>query len=148
MSLAACLYLGGWFSNYSPAKNVGGVMFIAYGAMRLKKAIYPGLEGHAPAMLIWTLAGAYLIYLGLKNRENYGISLIQPAAGVLLILSGTCYLWARAIGVLSVNGQPHAATADYLALLAMVLVGCGLVGSVTQDSIRSWNLDNSDISRD
>lgn len=148
MLLAASLYVGGRLVDYSVARNVGGVIFLAIAAMRLKKILFPGLEGHAVSMLIWALAGAYLIYLSLVARENYGISLIQISAGLMLILSGTCYLWARMVGVLSVNGQPHAATADYLLLAALILTGVSGLGCVIADNFRSGYLDRFNISRD
>lgn len=112
------------------ARNIGGVMLLAYIVTQAKKYIISGPDAHFVSLFIWTTAGVILARLALKSRENYGNSLTYATAAALLCLSGSCYLWARAFGISNAIGVPHALMADFFAVAAMLLAGRGLLADV------------------
>ena len=130
MGGSACLFVGGWLVGNGNAFRIGWVMLLAYVLMQLKKIGFAPEYGNAVSMLIWCAAASFLASNALINRENYGISLIPLMVAALLLLAGTCYLWAEIVGAKSGFLVPHALTSDLLAIAAMLIAGRGLGGQL------------------
>lgn len=126
MGFAAYLFAGGWLAGNVIAFRIGAIMLASYVMMRFAVASFDPGYINAVSMLVWTSAAAAIIGL----RFDYGFSLIPLLVAILLVLTGTCYLWAEISGAKSVFLAPHALASDALAIAAMLLVGRGLGGEL------------------
>lgn len=129
MGFSAYLTIGGLLVGSSIPRNVGSVMLAAYALMQMKKMGFDGLSAHSVSFAIWC-AAAMAVAAFSHRANNYGISLTYAACSFLLVLVGTCYLWARLSGSLSGAGELHSIATDTLAACAMLLAGRGLGGQI------------------
>jgi hypothetical protein len=126
MVWAAWILCAGWLVGSGQAMRIGGVMLAAYALMQIKKIGFDESYAHAVSMAIWCAAAGLIASFGLVYRTEYGIPPIYPTVAVLLLLSGTCYLWGAWVGAKSGFALPHSTTSDLLAALAMLFTGWGL----------------------
>ncbi len=107
---ASCLAAG-----HRPQAISAGLMLLAYGAMRVKSAVFLASEyDNAVSAAIW-LAAAVAI-----QRQLRYVSATIP---VLLGAVSLCYLWARLVSAPKVIGSAPYMMADVLAVLALLLIG-------------------------
>lgn len=127
MALAGLVTVGGFAARDRAALVIGGVMFAAYCAMRLKAAYVPDPHAHAVAALVWIGAGAFIIR---QAAQDYGKSLIYTDCGLLLVVSGMCYLAARLMDAPRAFMSPPYAIADGAAIVALLIAGGSVVAWV------------------
>lgn len=124
MAFSAYLMAGWFVVGNNGLARIGAIIFAAYVLMQLKKIGFAPEYQHPISMTIWVGAASAIISLPLIY--NYGVSLVSVMVASLLLLSGTCYLWAAAVGAKSGFLIPHALTSDLLAIAAMLVIGNGL----------------------
>ena len=126
MGFSAYIFAGGWLAGNVVAFRIGAIMLAGYVLMRLSIASFDPSYINAVSMFVWAAAASAIVGL----RFDYGISTTPPIVALLLVLAGTCYLWAEITGAQSAFLAPHALASDALAIAAMLLGGRGLGGEL------------------
>lgn len=142
MVFSACLSVG-WFAvGHNGLAKIAAIIFAAYVLMQLKKLGFAPEYSHPISMLIWVSAAGAIVSSPLNHV--YGISRISVMVAIMLLLAGTCYLWAAIIGAKSGFLIPHALASDLLAIAAMLVIGNGLGRELWGLVIDSFNMGATD----